>query len=359
MINSIATDEQTWDDFAIANGGNFLQSWGWARFQESVGNNVMQVKVGSAKGEDEAQKPVAQFTAVRLALPFGQAVTYVARGPVVMGGDEKEISDAHLAVSQSLLEIGRRHGSLFVRVEPPHSISDKTFDEASCRALGWRLGREVSPAHTSIVSLGQSENDLLSALHHKTRYNIRLAAKRGVIVREARYDSPNDLLREDIESFWRLISETAKRDGFSTHAREYYAKMVETLNPSRHKGRRLAVRLVLVEYDGKALAGGLFAQYGDTMIYLHGASSSEQRQVMAPYLMHWEVMRLAKSLGLAKYDFWGIAPPDADESHPWSGITRFKLGFGGERVDYLGTWEMPVNRLGYVGYKFLEKIRGK
>ncbi len=108
--------------------------------------------------------------------------------------------------------------------------------------------------------------------------------------------------------------------------------------------------LWFAEVGGQPAAAAIVAYYGGTATYLHGASMAELRQHMAPYLLHWEIMRDAKARGFCTYDFWGVAPTD-DPGHPWAGITRFKTGFGGWRVNYLGAWELPLRPVWYSLYR--------
>lgn len=346
------TDEDAWDDFALANGGCFLQSWGWSQFQEAAGNEVFRVRLDEHDGD---QRTTAQFLVVALALPMGQRVSYVPRGPLVLAGEGKARFRASLS---AVLDAARRQGSLFARLEPPMPVGEGPVTADDLRGWGLEATRHVAPDCTSVVDLARGEGELLAAMHQKTRYNIRVAERNGVVVSEAEYANAH-LLRHDTEVFWRLLSATAERDAFSLHPRGYYEKMVEVLNPRHRRGNALAVRLFFASHEGVPVAAGLFAEYGDTVTYLHGASLSAKRQVMAPHLLHWEVMRDAKRRGFKKYDFWGVAPEDARDGHPWAGITRFKVGFGGARVSYHGTWEMPVSRIGYGLYRLVNRTRGK
>jgi lipid II:glycine glycyltransferase (peptidoglycan interpeptide bridge formation enzyme) len=158
-----------------------------------------------------------------------------------------------------------------------------------------------------------------------------------------------------METFWKLLAETAARDRFHTHERAYYEKMFVALAGGQH--RNAAMRLWLAEREGAAIAGALTVEFGGTVTYLHGASRNEDRKYMAPYLMHWHIISDAKARGFREYDLWGTAPTE-DEKHPWAGITRFKVGFGGADAAYLGAWELPVNRFWYGAYRLAKRLRG-
>ena len=200
-------------------------------------------------------------------------------------------------------------------------------------------------------------------MHPKTRYNIRLAERKGVAVCE----------EKDAEVFWRLNQETAARDQFKSHSKEYYKKMLAF--DFAHQ--------LTAEYQGQPIASNILIHSGDTMTYLHGASSQTRREAMAPYLLQWRGMELAWRLGRTKYDLWGVAPEVEmgnekreermiacfhnycwDAEHKWGGITRFKVGFGGEPVLYgeaadvvLQSWKYKMYRLMYRMYELPARFR--
>jgi lipid II:glycine glycyltransferase (peptidoglycan interpeptide bridge formation enzyme) len=276
---------------------------------------------------------------VVLDLPLGRSYLYVPRGPVGMGESE--------TLRAALWAVAGVCRADFIKVEPPMEFSEQ--GEAALRALGLRKAAAMQPEHTSIVDLAQSEEQLLAGMHSKTRYNIRVAEKHGVTVRES--GAP-----EDIETFIRLLGQTTERDGFSAHEPEYYRKLVAALAGGDGVVSPRA-SVILAEREGSACAAGLFVDFGGTRTYLHGASDYASRQYMGPFVLHWQAMRAAKTAGAAQYDFWGVAPVDAPASHPWAGITRFKLGFGGKMVAYAGTWELPVNRAWYTVYRAAKRLK--
>lgn len=357
MLSHVTRNEEQWDAFVRKHGGGFLQSWGWSQFQEALGRQVYRFRVdrpAGMVGGDEHEDTIAQFMLVYHRLPFGRRYAYVPRGPVVAVADGSELARAYLETCNGALrEAIRREAAVFARVEWPWQTGDEPAGREDFVRWGFTPVRSVQPADTVIVDLTSSEDDLLAAMHQKTRYNVRVAEKHGVTVRDARHDNAH-LLRHDIDLFWSMLDETAQRDRFHTHPKPYYASMLDVLSTA--KGGGLKVRLVFAEHGGRAIAAALIGEYGDTVTYLHGASISAERRVMAPYLLHWSVMRDAKRDGFRKYDFWGVAPTD-DASHPWAGITRFKTGFGGERVGYLGAWELPGDRFWYTLYRYAKRFR--
>jgi lipid II:glycine glycyltransferase (peptidoglycan interpeptide bridge formation enzyme) len=295
----------------------FLQSWQWGEFQKKLGREVQRIKI--SRENDLA----AVGQAIIHDLPFGLRYIYLPRGPVISPLAANHDDEFVSIFEKELIKLDKK--AIFVRTE---SI-DFDFSRP-----GWRKTKEVQPEHTLILGLDMGEDNLLAAMHQKTRYNIRLAAKRGVSVRQ--------MAEGEFDKFWNLISVTTERDKFRPHPKSYYRKMLESLGDM--------AQVWFAEYKGKVLAANLMIFYGDTAVYLHGASSNEYRNVMAPYLLHWEMIKKAKADGFEHYDFWGIAPPD-QPNHPWAGITRFKKGFGGIEVSYPGTFDLPLNKFWYTLYR--------
>ena len=179
----------------------------------------------------------------------------------------------------------------------------------------------------------------------KTRYNVRLAQKKGVEIEYAGI--------EGLDRFIELIAVTAERDGFYMHAKDRYAAILEKL-----QGENCRAFFAFAKHNWRDLAANIMVDAFGTRTYLHGASSNESREVMAPYALHFALMEDAFAKGLSHYDFWGVAPEDADEKHDWAGITRFKLGFGGSRVNMPGTFDVPMSSMKYSFYKIARKLRG-
>jgi len=176
-------------------------------------------------------------------------------------------------------------------------------------------------------------------MHQKTRYNIRLAEKKGVIVKKINNN------KKAIDVFWKLIEKTSQRDGFTPHSKKYYAQMLELEN----------FNLWTAEYQNNILVANIVVNFGDTITYLHGASSNKDRNVMAPHLLQWEQIKWAKERGFKIYDFWGIAKEDS-QNDKWLGFTRFKKGFGGQEKRLPGTFDLVYNQKIYRVYNFFKKF---
>jgi lipid II:glycine glycyltransferase (peptidoglycan interpeptide bridge formation enzyme) len=207
---------------------------------------------------------------------------------------------------------------------------------------------DVQPPDTVLLDLARpsgaslSENDLLSAMKSKWRYNIGLAGKKGVSVRRTARDS----LERDIDIFYRLYLETAKRDKIAIHSREYYETLLKT---------DADVRLYIAEHESEPIACIVTLFFNGRATYLYGASASVKRNLMAPYLLQWQAIVDAKYAGCIEYDFYGIPPTD-DETHSMHGLYRFKTGFGGRIVHRPGSIDAPLSPL-YSFYRAAETVR--
>lgn len=296
--------------------GAFLQSFEWGTFQEATGRQVRRFQTAEV---------VTQ--AVSRPMPGGFFAWDVFRG---------QMDDAALA------EL-KKTAAVFMHVEP-------TTADHQGRHMGLPLhpSRSRQPQHTLVMDLTQTDETLLAAMHEKTRYNIRLAEKKGVTVRDATGDT------DTWNRFWQIMETTAGRDGFHLHPRSYYEAMFQTLTGPLEHAEQCVARLLVAEHDGDLLAGLILIRFGNTATYLHGASADAKRNLMAPHLLQWQAMQRARAAGCTAYDFWGVAPADA-ANHPWAGVTRFKTGFGGTRVSLPPAWELPLRPFWYRLYRLVKR----
>lgn len=282
----------------------FTQSSGWARFQVDSGGNVLFLSE-----EEKANRKV--FFALRYTLPLGFTYWYIPRSPWAQTKtDSREIIEA---LKKAIKEVDSR--AVFIRIEPRGEVDEKEL----------RKTISIQPPTTLLLSLTKSEPELLEQMHPKTRYNIRLALKKDLEFRVG---------PEAMNTFLEILEETRKRDGFRLHSKKYYQRMIESG----------VVELATVWKGEILLAGSIIARFGDTVTYVHGASSSLARENMAPYFLHWQTMLRSKEQGYHWYDWHGI------DEKKWPGVTRFKKGFGGEIVEYPGTFDVPLAPLSYRGY---------
>lgn len=316
-INHVVFSE--WNNFVIQYGprsGAFLQSYEWGEFQKAAGRRVLRVT------SDDLT-----------------AVTQLIEHPIrsgFFGFDLPRGPDRFSECLSSALREAKKTAALFVHVEPVSTPSPigSGVPIGSLPVEKWPATNR-QPQHTILLDLSKPEDELLKAMHEKTRYNIRLAERKGVVV----------AVEADSDVFWRLLSETTARDEFSPHTKPYYETMLRTLASGDCQAK-----LWVARFESRPLAAAIVVTFGHTATYLHGASSDEHRNLMAPHLLHWRVIQDVKRRGLHWYDFWGV-----DEKR-WPGVTRFKLGFGGTRESYPAAYDLPLRKFWYRMYRIGRKI---
>ena len=289
-----------------------MHAWEWS---ELAGGE----RVGFFEGDELVG--IASFALVPL--PFDWSYISCVRGPIF----------SRPCVETEALKL-LADGKVFVRFEP--------LDDA--KIFGFKKTFSVSPKTTLITSLEKSEEKLLSGFHQKTRYNINLAKRKGVKVEITN--------AWELDIVWPLFEETSKRDGFRLHDKKHYEELLKL------KSNNLKVFLAVAFYENRPLAANIMVDFNGTRTYLHGASSNSNRNVMAPFLLHWELLKDARVKGLKFYDWWGIASSD-NPKDPWAGITRFKKGFGGEVVEYPGTFDFVFKPFCYWFYQLARLIKRK
>ncbi|HBP51520.1 TPA: peptidoglycan bridge formation protein FemAB, partial [Candidatus Shapirobacteria bacterium] len=198
--------------------------------------------------------------------------------------------------------------------------------------------------HTFIVDLTKSEDQLLADMSQKTRYNIKLANRHGVTVSHSVKD-------EDFEIYLKMLFETTKRQGFYLHSESYHRHLWSVL-----KSTGMA-QIFLASFQGQVLAAFMVFKLKDRLFYPYGASLDIHREVMAPTLLMWEAIKYGQSLGLKTFDMWGCLGPDANASQQGFGFHRFKQGYGGNLVQFVGTYDLVINPKLYKLYNLVDKYR--
>lgn len=320
-------DSQRWDDFLKSVGGHLLQSYRWGEFKSRFGWRPYRL-VLEAGGDILAGAQIL----VRPS-PLG-GLAYLPRGPAVVGKEE-----LLSALWPHLHRLAREAGSAFLHLEP--DWEEESFEEALRRA-GFRPGwMDIQPRTTLVVNLESDREAILARMKPKTRYNIRLAERKGVEVREGN--------EEDMEAFYGLLRLTGRRDGFAIHSQEYYREAWCAFAP-----QEMSI-LLLASYAGQVIAGLMAFAFGKRAYYFYGASSDEYRHLMPNHLLQWEAMRWAKERGCSTYDLWGIPDEVAKGEREeflhrrgglW-GVYRFKRGFGGEVVRTMGAYDFPYSGVRY------------
>ncbi len=308
--------------------GSIHQSWEWGEFQSK---SAARDKFWPIVIEEDG-RIIASALIIRQKLPAGRCWLYCPRGPLV-----DYSSDNFSFLCGKVREIARREKAVFWRIDPALPADTRVFNGF------YSAHAHYQPENTLMVDLNNSEENIMAQMKPKGRYNIRLAEKKGVTVAASKHPE------EDIEYFYRLLTDTTSRDGFSGHDKEYYRQMLKILGPEK-------VRLYLADYEGDVIAATIVTFFRDTAIYYFGASGNMHRNVMAPYLLQWEAMQDARKMGLKWYDFLGIAPEN-NPRHAWAGVTQFKLKFGGEQFDYMPAQERVFRPLEYSAIRLLKWVR--
>ncbi len=319
---------------------HLLQTGAWGTLKSSFGWSARRLAVGI--GQDRL--PIGAQILFRN-LPLGLSLAYIPKGPIVGGQGQLDWRAFWTEIDQLCIQLK----AVFLKVEPDGwEMSTKDSNEVSTEdeafQFGFRPGSQsVQPRRTLVVDLTGDEEHLLSQMKQKTRYNIRLALKRGVMVHAS----------ADLDAFHRLIQVTAGRDAFGVHNLVYYQHAYELFHPHGQ------CELFLAEYEGTTLGGIMVFARGTRAWYFYGASADEHRDLMPTYLLQWEAIRWARALGCTTYDLWGV--PDVEEGNLeanfanrtgglW-GVYRFKRGFGGKLQRSLGSWDRVYRPIIYTLYR--------
>ncbi len=294
-----------------------LQSEAWGTFRRVMGVDVVRLAQGW------------QLTFHKI--PFTPlTIGYFPKGPI--------ITQEMLAVLETL---GKQKRAIFIQLDP-NSIGN------------WKLeigNYDLRPSHhplftkyTFVLDLTKSEEELLKAMHPKTRYNIKVAQKHGVVVHE-------DTSSDAFDTYLSLTKETTHRQGFYAHNETYHRHMWNILHPAK------IAHLWTASFQEKILAAWIIFVWKDTIYYPYGASSREHRDTMAPNLLLWEIARWGKKAGYKKFDLWGALGPNPDVNDPWYGFHRFKQGFNPSLIEFMGSYDLILNPFLYHMYTIADKIR--
>lgn len=304
---------------------SFLQSDIWGSFRETQGWHAHRV---------------AGVLVLERSLPAGKTMLYA---PEVV-----DKPDVLLELLPHIKEIALRRNSIFFRLE-------LLIDKAEPLAERWRAGlhyagfgksfEDVQPADRQIIPLSDDET-LFAQMKEKGRYNIRIAEKNNVMIREGTVKSCED----DVAIFYSLFKQTATREKFAIRSESYFQELATTLY------RHHAGGVFIAQYQHQPVAAAIITLHEGLASYLYGASSREHREVMAPYGMHWAVMQWAHSHSAEYYDLLAISP-EGKTKHKFDGITQFKQRFGGEAIHLMGCYDLVFQPSWYSAFKLAEKIR--
>lgn len=305
--------------------GSLWQSLEWRKYQKALGRET---RIYSEWDNDEL-KATAMVVIDRTS--FGLSVWDISRGPVgAMPNGEWRIAvrgpEALRPEWENLMEKivkDAKKDKCLNLYYSPFETSDARL-QMSVRSSQ----RHEQPEATRILNLTLPDEDLLAQMHQKGRYNIKVAQKNGVRVEHS----------QDIEAYAELAKQTAIRDKYKAAPKHQYQRFIEELPGS-------FLLLAYAAESQKPIAGLLGVLWNGMGIYYYGASDHTHRALMAPYLLQWEAMQFCKQNGCTAYDLLGVAPPNADEDHPWQGISSFKEKFGGTLITYPQEKRIPLKRV--------------
>jgi lipid II:glycine glycyltransferase (peptidoglycan interpeptide bridge formation enzyme) len=318
MTLQLVTDSTRWNAvLAALPCRHVLQSWEWGQFKGRWG--------WTPRYFLNEEHTAAALVLRRTFSPLKLNILYVPKGPALDYADSALVDQ----VLADLVAIATRDRAIFVKIDPDLGQPARSV----LVDRGWRYSAEqIQFRNTMLVDLTRSEHELLAAMKPKTRYNVRLAQKKGV---EVRTGDMNDL-----DQLYQLYAETAQRDGFIIRPIDYYRDAWGSFICSG-----LALPLIAA-VDGQAVAGLILFRFADRAWYMYGMSSGLHREKMPNHLLQWEGMRWAKAQGCTVYDLWG-APDELNERDSLWGVYKFKEGLGADFAPHAGAHDFVVSRPGY------------
>ncbi len=272
-------------------------------------------------------------------LPYGQNFLYLP---------EVAAKDFSAGSISELKRITKQQDSIFARLE----IVDEYSENAHklLQSLGFaKAFEELQPKWRHVIDLQPTRGEILAQMKQKGRYNIKLAERKGVKINKYPLSTIDS---KTLKYFYTLYLDTVKREGITGRGYEYFEQLARSFKATDY------FDLYIAFYKSEPVSGALVSFYDKTSLYLYGGSSRQHREVMGPYLMHWQIICDAKERGMSFYDMLGRSAPD-QENHKWSGVTKFKEQFGGRAVEILGSYDYINKPFLYNLFKIVEKMRRK
>ena len=332
---------EQWNKFVSASAyGDVLQCWEWGELKARTGWQPLPIAI-QRQGEI-----VAACLVLKRTIPLmGGCLFYAHRGPIVDFSDESVWTE----LLSEIRQLAQEHKAVAFKVEPAIPVDNQRVIGA-LKGAGFR-GRAphagfgaTQPRCVMKLDIMPDPEDLIMAFKPKTRYNIRLAGRKGVVVSA-------DCTRDDIADFYRILRVTAQRDGFMVRDISYFYDIWDLII-QRDLGR------MFLAYVGEELIAGTIAfVLGEQAWYVYGASSDRHREKMPNYLLQWEMMNWARARGCRVFDMRGVAREiDGVPQRELGGLNRFKRGFGAHYVEYIGDWDLVVRPMWYKLFTTSEPI---
>jgi len=328
------TDKKIWERFVLSQKrACFLQSWNWGEFRKKMGDVPFRLGIFS-NGKLTGVALVVKIFAKR-------GVHFICEGGPLINWEKRDIFTSLMDYLTNLAHIEK---ALFIRIRPP------ILDTPKNREIFKNQGFVNAPVHlhaetTWELDISQDGQEILSGMRKTTRNMIRRAAKEGVKVKTSK--DP-----KDIETLYQLQMETVRRQRFVPFSLAFLKNEFESFLADNQ------ALLFLAEYQGQVISAALILFYGREAIYHYAANSLIFPKIPGSYLLIWEAMKEAQKRGCQIFNFWGIAKTFSPR-HPWAGLTLFKTGFGGKRVDFLHAQDLPISKFYPIVYLFetLRRIR--
>ena len=325
MIIKDIDNKEEWDNFFLFfDKRTFLNSWNWGEFRMNLGSKIWR-KAVIKDGRIQALFLISKINSKK------GSFLLLSHCPLSL------CKESFKEAMEETISIAKKERVVFIRIAPIFNYEDIFND------LGFKISpSSVFPVKSLELNLIPDEDVILSGMRKSTRYLIKKELK-DKSIKVLVSDDINDL-----DLFYNLQNKTAKKQGFKPFSYNYLKNEFETFLKDDQ------VRLVLGYHDQKCIAAAFIIFWGGKAFYHHGASILSK--VPVSYLVQWEAIREAKRRGCEQYNFWAIAPSD-DPNHRWSGLTRFKKGFGGKEIEYSDTVDLPLSRRYLLTYWF-DKLKG-
>ena len=337
-LSRFIEDQKTWNNLVSNQNGDFLQGWEWGDFQEKLGRAVKRMAIF----DKENNSLLCLASLIKYPLPLRKNYLYIPRGPIIIK-DQEAVWNIFL---DEIKKIADKEKSIFLKTEPVINNQKGTLE--ILKELKFINAKTLQPQSTLLIDLLKNEEELLKEMEYETRYAIRVAKRRGVVIKKIENFLEK---KEHLEEFWRLLQETAQRNHFKTYSKKYYEEILG-LNGD------LKSQLLLAYLDNQIIGINIIVFFNKTATYLYAASKKGYGKYNASTLLLWEAILEAKMKDYNFFDLWGISASSKKSSDKWSGFTAFKKSFGGKEINYLGTWDYIFDKKFYFLYKISKKIIG-
>lgn len=325
---------------------HFLQSPEWAKVKTDWQHEMIVIEEnGEIKG--------TMSILLRKVPIFNRYIMYAPRGFVCNEHDKETLTK----LTEEAKKIAKKYKAFIFRLDPDISNNDEEFKKIT-KEIGYKqkkniknIDQVIQPKYVFRLDISnKTEDELLSSFNQKTRYNIRLAIKKGVTIRDG--------TREDLKIFYKIMKETGSRDNFFIRPLSYFERIYDCMSPNH-------VKLIIAEHEGNPIAAVLPILYGNKVWYLYGGSSNEYRNLMPNYLLQFEMMKWGLENNCDIYDFRGVSG-FKNENDPQYGVYRFKKGFNPEFIEFVNELYIVFNpvmncifNFSEKCYKFLSNIKSK